>query len=204
MRAAGLSGYVKRRKFRTTFGVPGRQGRRRPGRARLQPAGAEPAVGLGHQVRLDLGGHALSGLGDRLLQPQGRRLVDARRHAGRARRRRGGDGDRAPAAGRGAGPSLRPGVAIRRADLRADAAQGRDRAVDGLEGAPGCNVIPTPFSNASYSAATQSPSGCSARAWSCRVRGGSEPRRRRHRCQRCSSRTLYSSRGRSPECRRAS
>jgi hypothetical protein len=111
MRTTGISGYVKRRKFRTTFSIRGVRVADDLVERDFQPACPEPPLGLGHQVRLDLGRHPLPGLRDRLLQPQSRRLVDALRHAGRARDRRGRDGDRAPPANRAAHPSFRPRAA---------------------------------------------------------------------------------------------
>jgi hypothetical protein len=48
----------------------------RPGEAQLYSRGSRSAVGLGHNVREDLGGLALPRLRPRYLFPEGRRLVD--------------------------------------------------------------------------------------------------------------------------------
>ena len=134
MRAAGLSGYVKRRKFRTTFRVPGvrvaddlvERDFNPPAPNRLWVSDIkyvstwEGTLYLASVI--DCFSRKVVGWSMRADMPA-ELVVDALEMA-----------IEPPPAGRGAGPSLRPRVAVRRADLRADAAQGRDRAVDGLEG----------------------------------------------------------------------
>ncbi len=102
MRQSQLSGLVPRRKGKTTIRVPGIE--TSPDLVRREWNPTEPNrlwVADITYVRTWEGWIYL-GCGRRLLQPQGRRLVDRRQPAGRARRRRGRDGDRAP-------PAARPG-----------------------------------------------------------------------------------------------
>ena len=134
MRAAGLSGYVKRRKFRTTFGVPGvrvaddlvERDFNPPAPNRLWASDIkyvstwEGTLYLASVI--DCFSRKVVGWSMRA-DMQAELVVDALEMA-----------IEPPAAGRGARPSLRPGLAVRRADLRPEASQGRDRAVDGLEG----------------------------------------------------------------------
>ena len=75
----------------------------------FNPTAPESPVVRGYHVHPDVGGLAVPGVGDGLLQPPDRRLGDGRPPARRARRRRARDGRRAPPARRPAGASLRPG-----------------------------------------------------------------------------------------------
>ena len=92
MKAAGISGLLPRKRRRTTVRLPGRQGRSRPGRARLSPDGPEPDVVGGHHLHLDLGGVPVPRARPGPVLQADRRLVDGRPPALRARHRRARDG----------------------------------------------------------------------------------------------------------------
>ena len=113
MARAGLQGIPVPRKARTTVRVAGVRLRARPGRARLQRAGAQPSVVRGHHLPAHLGGLALPGLGARLLLADDRRLVHALPHAPRAGQAGARDGRRPPAAGSRRDSPLRPRFAAR-------------------------------------------------------------------------------------------
>src|SRR6266508_3033743 len=133
MRAAGLSGYVKRRKFRTTFGVPGvrvaddlvERDFNPPAPNRLWASDIkyvstwEGTLYLASVI--DCFSRKVVGWSMRS-DMQAEPVVDALEMA---ISRRQPPGELVHHSG--------PGVAVRRADLRAEATQGRDRAVDGLE-----------------------------------------------------------------------
>ena len=134
MRAAELSGSHGRRKGKTTIRVQGV-------RVADDLVDRDFTATVPDQLWMsdikddpDLGGQALPRLGARLLLTARRRLVDARPHACRARRRGVGDGAQPPpAAGRTDRP-FRSGLAVRLAGVRPALPAGRDRPVDGLEG----------------------------------------------------------------------
>ena len=83
-----------------------------PRRARLQLERDQPLVVRGHHVHPDVGGLAVPGVGDGLLQPANRRMGARRAPARRARDRRARDGRRAPAAGLGPRASQRSRLAV--------------------------------------------------------------------------------------------
>jgi transposase-like protein len=67
MRRAGLSGQITRPAWEDDDQRPGRPHGARSRRARLQPDRAEPLVVRGHHLHPDVGGVAVSGVGDGLL-----------------------------------------------------------------------------------------------------------------------------------------
>ena len=88
MRAAGISGLVRRKRGRTTIRVPGVRVADDLVERQFRPAGAERAVDRRRHLPAHLGGLALPGRRPGRLLPPDRRLVDGRPHARRARRRR--------------------------------------------------------------------------------------------------------------------
>jgi hypothetical protein len=99
---------------------------------KLQRSLPRPAVGGRHHLPADLVGLPLPGRRRRLVQPDGRRLVDGRPPADRAHLRCARHGPRPTATPRGPRPSLRPGHPVHQSGLRSADPRGRHRPPDGL------------------------------------------------------------------------
>jgi putative transposase len=113
MRELEIQGVSRRRgRVRTTIPDAKAAPAARPRQARLHCRQAGSDLGCRHHLRADPRGLALPGGGDGPLLAQDRRLVDARRPRGAARRRRALDGDRTPQAEAGARASLRSRLAV--------------------------------------------------------------------------------------------
>src|SRR5438552_11157856 len=113
MRAAELSGYVKRRRYKTTIRMPGVRVASDLVERDFNPAA--PNRLWASDIKYVPTWQGTLYLAS-VIDCYSRRLVDARADVGRARRRRPRDGDQPQTACGEAGPSLRPRVAVRRAD----------------------------------------------------------------------------------------
>jgi hypothetical protein len=132
MLAATLSGCEKRDKDKTRIRVQGRPRPRRSGRRQL--TAEAPNQLWRSDISPDMRGETLPRLGHRLVQPQGRRRLDARLYAGQARHRGARDGGYPPPTNGRTRPALRPGLPPRLARVRLALPAGRDRPVDRLQG----------------------------------------------------------------------
>jgi hypothetical protein len=132
MRSAGLEGVHRRRVIRTT--VRDRDAAPAPDSSTARSA-RRPQTGGGrrHHVRPDLVGLPVCRGRRRRLLADGRRLVDGRPPADRARPRCPRHGDQPTTARRGTRSPLRPGHAVHEPGLRPALPGGRDQPVDGLD-----------------------------------------------------------------------